>query len=87
MKETIPIIIFISSCSFFFKNIIKNAIDLSLEKNLDLEDILQCFCAKENGCSLFLTSDKKFVDCGIKIVNYNEFLGVKNGKKHNTSDG
>ena len=61
----------------FGKNVLQQAFDFALENNLDLEDTLQCFCAKENGCSLFLTSDKKFVDCGIKIVNYDEFLGVE----------
>ena len=58
----------------FGKDIIKNAIDLSLEKNLDLEDILQCFCAKENGCIAFITNDKKFHDCGISLYTIEEFL-------------
>ena len=61
----------------FGRNVLKQAFDFSLKNDLDLEDALQCFCAKENGCSLFLTSDKKFADCGIKIVNYDEFLGVE----------
>ncbi len=37
---------------------------------------LQCFCAKNSGCDIFLTSDKKFIDCGIKIVDYDEFLKI-----------
>ena len=58
----------------FGKEVIKNAINLSLEKNLDLEDMLQCLCAKENGCNTFITNDKKFYDCGISVYNANEFL-------------
>jgi predicted nucleic acid-binding protein len=58
----------------FGKDVIKEAIEFSLKHNSDLEDTLQCFCAKENGCS-FLTNDKKFIDCGVKIVTYEEFLG------------
>ena len=58
----------------FGKDVIKMAIDLSLEKDLDLEDVLQCLCANENGCDVFITNDKKFYDCGIKITNCTEFL-------------
>jgi len=57
----------------FGKSVIKNATDLSLQNSLDLEDLLQCLCAKENGCDLFITSDKKFHDCGVKIVGYEYF--------------
>jgi len=59
----------------FGKKVIEHAISFSLEKCLDLEDILQCFCAKENGCGIFITNDKKFYDCGIKILSIEEFLG------------
>lgn len=61
--------------SSFGKDVIKNAIGLSLEKNVDLEDLLQCLCAKENDCEVFLTNDIKFFDCGVKIMSVNEFLG------------
>ena len=60
--------------SAFGKDVIKNAIDLSLEENLDLEDVLQCLCAKANGCDVFITNDKKFHNCGIKVVSTEEFL-------------
>jgi len=60
--------------SIFGAKVIKNAIELSLENNLDLEDILQCLCAKENGCSVFITNDKKFYNCGIKIMSAENFL-------------
>ncbi len=58
----------------FGKEIIKSAIDISLEKNLDLEDILQCLCAKENYCDYLITNDKKFYDCGLKIKTLEDFL-------------
>jgi predicted nucleic acid-binding protein len=58
----------------FNKKVIKEAIDFSLNNKTDLEDTLQCFCAKVNNCIL-LTNDKKFIDCGVEIVTYNDFLG------------
>ncbi len=58
----------------FGKDVIKNAIDLSLENNLDLEDTLQCLCAKENGCDILITNDKKFYDCGVSACTTEEFL-------------
>ncbi len=61
----------------FDKSVVQNAVDLSLEKNLDLEDLLQCLCAKENGCDLFITNDKKFWDCGLNIISSAEFLKRK----------
>ena len=54
--------------------VIKNAIDLSFKNNLDLEDTLQCLCAKENDCDMLITSDKHFYNCGMKIQTANEFL-------------
>jgi len=47
---------------------------MSLEKDLDLEDVLQCLCAKENGCDVFITNDRKFYDCGINIMTTEAFL-------------
>jgi len=60
----------------FGKDVVKNAIDLSLEKNLDLEGMLQCLCAKENGCKILITNDKKFHDCGISVCTTEEFLNT-----------
>jgi len=54
-------------------DVIKVATQKALHESLDLEDLLQCLCAKENGCHLFVTKDKKFYDCGIKIVGYEYF--------------
>lgn len=58
----------------FGKEVIKSGIELAIEKNLNLEDILQCLCAKENGCGYLITNDKKFYDCGIKIMTTKEFI-------------
>jgi len=60
----------------FGNDVIKKATDLSLENNLDLEDTLQCLCAKENGCKIFITNDKKFYDCGIEIMSSEAFLKI-----------
>jgi len=43
-------------------------------KGQDLEDTLQCLCAKEHDCTYIVTSDEGFVDCGIEVVNYNSML-------------
>ncbi len=63
----------------FGKNVIENAIAYTLEHGYDLEDSLQCFCAKEHKCDILLTNDKKFVDCGVKILDYDAFLKDHNG--------
>lgn len=58
----------------FGKKLVKDAIDLSLEKNLDLEDVLQCLCAKKNSCNVLITNDRYFYNCGVKIQTASEFL-------------
>lgn len=60
--------------SSFGKDVIKTAINISLEKNLDLEDVLQCLCAKKNSCDILITNDNKFYDCGLNIYTAKEFL-------------
>jgi predicted nucleic acid-binding protein len=62
--------------------VISNAIELSLEKTLDFEDVLQCLCAKENGCDVFITNDKKFYNCGIEIMTIEEFLITVSQKRN-----
>ncbi|RLA69046.1 MAG: PIN domain-containing protein [Epsilonproteobacteria bacterium] len=57
----------------FGKSVLEKGVQLSLEKNIDLEDVLQCLCAKENDCDAFITHDKKFYDCGIKIMSSEAF--------------
>ncbi len=60
--------------------LIEKAIDLSLENNLDLEDLLQCLCAKETACKVLITEDRGFFDCGVKVLTTKDFLeGVKDG--------
>ena len=56
------------------KENIAKILTFSLDNNSDLEDTLQCFSAKAYDCECVITSDKKFTDCGIKIVNYESFL-------------
>lgn len=58
----------------FGQDVIKKSIEFTIENGSDLEDTLQCFCAKENGCNIFLTNDTKFIECGITIIDYDEFL-------------
>jgi len=56
------------------KEVISKALIFALDNKNDLEDTLQCFSAKAYKCEYVITSDKKFIDCGIKIVNYKRFL-------------
>jgi len=57
----------------FEEDVIKQAIEYSLENGKDFEDALQCFTAKKYNCIL-ITEDKKFLNCDIKIVDYEKFL-------------
>lgn len=56
------------------KETIKKALKISLENSVDLEDTLQCLCAKENGCDALITHDNKFYNCGIEILTIEQFL-------------
>lgn len=58
----------------FGKNVIQQAITFSLKKSLDLEDLLQCLCAKENNCQIFISNDKKFYNCGLEVLSAETFL-------------
>ncbi len=53
----------------FDRDVILEAIEFSLNKNKDFEDVLECFTAKKYDCVL-ITNDKSFVNCGIKITGY-----------------
>ncbi len=58
----------------FGADIIQQALQMCVENpKIDLEDTLQCLCAKQNQCDILISSDKNFIDCGIKIVNYEQF--------------
>ena len=57
------------------RELIAKAVSVCLaNKGQDLEDTLQCLCAKKNDCTFVITSDKGFVDCGVKVVDYDAFL-------------
>jgi len=58
----------------FGKEVISQAIELALEKNADLEDVLQCLCAKQNQCESLITHDHFFIDCGLKVATVAEYL-------------
>ena len=58
----------------FGLELMKEAVNLSLEKELDLEDLLQCLCAKKYSCDVLITNDKKFYNCGITIFTSKQFL-------------
>ena len=58
----------------FGKDVMRQAFSFSLENKSDLEDTLQCFCAQAYACKYIITSDKKFVDCGVEIMGYEKFL-------------
>lgn len=60
----------------FGKDVIKNAIGVSLKENVDLEDVLQCLCAQENGYHILITNDTGFYDCGVSICSITEFLDM-----------
>ena len=55
----------------FGTELILEAVEIC-EKNptQDLEDTLQCLCAKRYDCTYIVTSDKNFIDCGVKVINY-----------------
>lgn len=46
----------------------------SMEKKIDFEDLLQCLCAKKNGCQFIISNDKIFYNCGVEIVSAEQFL-------------
>ena len=54
--------------------LMKEAVKKSLENSLDLEDMLQCLCAKKEGCAIVVTEGQQFVDCGIDVMDYERCL-------------
>jgi predicted nucleic acid-binding protein len=66
------------SISSYGAKVINGALELAMQKQLDLEDVLQCLCAKENACTAIITNDKKFYDCGIDILSIDQFLERNN---------
>ena len=61
----------------FGKEVLDLAVSTSLETKIDLEDLLQCLCAKANGCHILITNDDSFYDCGITIMTTKAFLQAK----------
>jgi len=58
----------------FGNDVIEDAIVLCLKNGGDLEDTMQCLCAQKHGCSLLLTNDQSFAQCGMSVVTYEAFL-------------
>ncbi len=57
----------------FGGTVIDEAVSFARGHNTDFEDTLQCMTAKHYGCTSIVTSDRTFVDCGIRIVDYTTF--------------
>jgi len=55
----------------FGEKTISDSIEFCMQTESDFEDTLQCYCAKHHNCAI-VTSDKKFVDCGVKILCYDD---------------
>ncbi|MDD3466482.1 MAG: type II toxin-antitoxin system VapC family toxin [Campylobacterales bacterium] len=58
----------------FGTDVIAEAIEVCISSGKDLEDTMQCLCAKKHGCTLLLTSDQTFIDCGVALMTYEQFL-------------
>lgn len=58
----------------FGTDVINEAIDISMQNGSDLEDVMQCVCAKANCCDLIITNDKDFYSCGIESMSAEKFL-------------
>jgi predicted nucleic acid-binding protein len=59
----------------FGKETLQEGVDIALTEGVDLEDTLQCLCAKHNGCETIITNDSGFYGCGLDIMNCEQFLG------------
>ena len=59
----------------FGKTTLQEGVDIALQEGVDLEDTLQCLCAKHNGCETIITNDSGFYGCGLDIVGIERFLG------------
>ena len=58
----------------FGKETLHRATQLALENSADLEDTLQCLCAAREKCGMLVTEDRRFVKCGIEILDYEKAL-------------
>ena len=57
----------------FGQSLIFAAIAISKDGE-DFEDVLQCLTAKDNGCSVLITNDQKFYNCGINVMSAAEYI-------------
>jgi predicted nucleic acid-binding protein len=58
----------------FGHKVIAKALGDAMEHAYDLEDTLQCLCAREHGCTLIVTEDRGFVPCGVEVKDYEGVL-------------
>lgn len=59
----------------FGESVIKEVIGIcQKETQADFEDVLQCLCAKANGCDVLITNDREFYRCGIEVVGVGKYL-------------
>jgi len=54
--------------------LIREATDTALREKSDLEDTLQCLCAKNERCAIVITEDQGFVECGVRVMDYDAAL-------------
>lgn len=64
----------------FGKNLLGEAVAFALLHNADLEDVMQCLCAKQNNCTYVITNDANFCDCGIEVFDVGRFLLLESVK-------
>ena len=58
----------------FGEEVVAKGLELAYRNGMDLEDTLQCLCAKKEGCALIVTEDRGFVDCGVEVMDYEAAL-------------
>jgi predicted nucleic acid-binding protein len=58
----------------FGEVVVAEGLELAYRDGMDLEDTLQCLCAKKEGCALIVTEDRGFVDCGVEVMDYEAAL-------------
>jgi len=58
----------------FGEAVVAEGLERALRESLDLEDILQCLCAKNEGCAMVVTEDRGFVECGVRVMDYDTAL-------------
>ena len=54
--------------------LIREATNSAFRGKTDLEDTLQCLCARKEGCAIVVTEDRGFVDCGVRVMDYDAAL-------------